>query len=67
MEDMLATPTAEEVAQYQATILECFAEIDRLRELMRLDDIEIARSRAQICKTLAEISAMRTSPEKITP
>jgi len=67
MEDALTMPTAEEVAHYQATILECFAEIDRLRELMRLDDIEIARSRAQIQETLAEISAMRTSPEKIAP
>jgi len=65
MDEVLTmNPSAEDAAQLQKTLTECIAEIDRLREMMRQDDLEIARSQARTRAILAEIKAMRTSPER---
>jgi len=64
MDNVLTMPSAEDAAQLQETLSECIAEIDRLRELMRRDDIEIARSQARTRAVLAEIKAMRTPAER---
>jgi hypothetical protein len=64
MDDVLTMPSAEDAAQLQKTLSECITEIDRLRELMRRDDVEIARSQARTRALLAEIKAMRTPVEK---
>ncbi len=64
MQDVLAMPSAKEAEQLKATLSECITEIDRLREIMRRDDIEIARSQVRTRELLAEIKAMRTSPER---
>ena len=64
MDNVLTMPSTEDAAQLQETLSECIAEIDRLRELMRRDDIEIARSQARTRAVLAEIKAMRTPAER---
>ncbi len=53
-------PSPEEAAQLQQTLSQCLAEIDRLREQMSRDDIEITRSQIRTRALLAEIKAMRT-------
>ena len=63
MDEVLTMPSVEDAAQLQKTLTECIAEIDRLRELMRRDDIEIARSQARTRALIAEIKGMRTSAE----
>jgi len=63
MDDVLTMPSAEDAAQLKLTLSQCITEIDRLRELMRRDDIEIERSRARTWEILAEIKAMRTSAD----
>ncbi len=53
-----------EEAIYRPIIAKHLAEIDRMRELMKQDDIRIARSQERTWETLAEIKAMRTSSER---
>ena len=64
MDEVLTMPSVEDAAQLQKTLTECIAEIDRLREIMSRDDVEIARSQARTRALLAEIKAMRTPPER---
>ncbi len=64
MDELLTMPSAEDAAYLKQTLSECIAEIDRLREQMRRDDIEIARSQARTWELLAEIKAMRTSAKQ---
>ncbi len=64
MQDVLTMPSAKEAAQLKATLSECITEIDRLRELMRLDDIEIAHSRARTWEMLAEIDEIMKPVER---
>lgn len=56
-ETMTATPPAEDAAYYQKAIAECFAEMDRLHEIMVQDQIEIERSQARTRALLDEIKA----------
>ncbi len=53
-----------EEAIYRPIIAKHLAEIDHLHEMMKRDDIEIARSQAQTQEVLAEIEAMHTSSER---
>lgn len=56
MDEMLTlAPAPEDDAQIQQAIAQCFAEIDRLRELMAQDQIEIDRSQAETWAILAEL------------
>ena len=43
MDEVLTMPSAEDAAQLQVILSQCITEIDRLREIMCQDDIEIAR------------------------
>ena len=64
MDEVLTmNPSAEDAAQLQKTLSECIAEIDRLRELMRRDDIEIARSQARTRAIMAEIDEIMKPTE----
>ena len=47
MDEVMTMPSAEDAAQLKVTLSQCITEIDRLRELMRQDDIKIDRSRTQ--------------------
>lgn len=64
MDEVLTMPNAEDAAQLQKTLSECIAEIDRLRELMRRDDIEIARSQARTRAIMAEIDEIMKPTER---
>lgn len=64
MDEALTMPSAEDAAQLQKTLSECIAEIDRLRELMRRDDIEIARSQARTRAIMAEIDEIMKPAER---
>lgn len=64
MDEVLTMPNAEDAAQLQRTLTECIAEIDRLRELMRRDDIEIARSQARTRAIMAEIDEIMKPTER---
>ncbi len=65
MDEVLAiNPSAEDVAQLQLILSQCITEIDRLREIMSQDDIEIARSQARTRALLAEMKSMRTPTER---
>lgn len=64
MDEALTMPNAEDAAQLQKTLSECIAEIDRLRELMRRDDIEIARSQARTRAIMAEIDEIMKPTER---
>ncbi len=65
MDEVLTiNPNAEDAAQLQVILSQCITEIDRLREMMSRDDIEIARSQARTRALLAEIKAMRTPAER---
>jgi thiamine biosynthesis lipoprotein ApbE len=57
-ETVMTEPTASETAQLLAEIKKAFAEMDRLREQMRRDDLEIERSRAQTGANLASVDAI---------
>ncbi len=60
MDEVLSmNPSAEDAAQLKLTLTQCIAEIDRLRELMRQDDMVIARSQARTWALIAEMKAMR--------
>lgn len=63
-EALTMNPSAEDAAQLQLILSECITEIDRLREMMSRDDVEIARSQTRTRALLAEIKAMRTAPER---
>ena len=52
-----------EEAIYRPIIAKHLAEIDLMHEMMKRDDIEIARSQVRTRELLAEIKVMRTSPE----
>jgi len=64
MDEALTMPSAEDAAQLQRTLSDCIAEIDRLRELMRRDDIEIARSQARTRAIMAEIDEIMKPTER---
>ncbi len=63
-EALTMNPSAEDAAQLQVILSQCITEIDRLREMMRQDDVEITRSQARTRALLAEIKAMRTPTER---
>ncbi len=63
-EALTMNPSAEDAAQLQVILSECITEIDRLREMMSRDDVEIARSQTRTRALLAEIKAMRTAPKQ---
>ena len=48
-------PSAEDAVQLKLVLTQCLTEIDRLREQMSRDDVEIARSQARTRALLAEI------------
>jgi DNA-binding protein H-NS len=52
---LTAEPTADETAEMIAAIQEAIAEIDRLREQMRADNVAILESRARTRAILAEL------------
>jgi hypothetical protein len=59
MNEALAPVTpADDPAQYEATVEQYLADMDRLREQMSRDQVEIARSRARTQSMLNELSAM---------
>jgi len=64
VDEALTMPSAEDAAQLQLILPQCITEIDRLREIMRRDDVEIARSQARTRALLAEITAMQPPLEK---
>jgi len=63
-EALTMNPSAEDAAQLQLILSQCIAEIDRLRELMRRDDIEIARSQARTRAIMAEIDEIMKPTER---
>ncbi len=63
-EALTMNPSAEDAAQLQVILSECITEIDRLRELMRRDDIEIARSKARTRAIMAEIDEIMKPTER---
>ena len=58
MDDVLTIPSVEDAAQLKLTLTQCIAEVDHLQELMRQDDIWIARSQARTRALMAEIDEM---------
>lgn len=48
---------ANEVAEFQAGIAQCLAEIEHIRELMNYDQAEIDRSRKRTHALLADLKA----------
>ena len=64
MDEVLTMPSAEDAAQFKLTLSECITEIDRLRELMRQDDVEIARSQARTRALLTEIDEIMRPTER---
>lgn len=64
MDEVLTMPSAEDAAHLQLILTECITEIDRLRELMRRDDIEIARSQARTRAIMAEIDEIMKPTER---
>jgi hypothetical protein len=52
---LLAEPTAEEAARMRTEIAECLAEIKKLRDRMRRDQVEIEKSRARTRAMLADL------------
>ena len=65
MDEVLTmNPSPEDAAQLKLTLSQCITEIDRLREIMSRDDIQIARAQARTRALLAEIKAMRDADER---
>lgn len=62
MDEVMTMPSAEDAAQLKVTLSQCITEIDRLRELMRQDDIEIDRSRTRTRALLREIDEIMKPP-----
>ena len=56
--------SAEDRKQFLTTLSQCIAEMDRLRGLMKEDDIKIAQSQARTWALIEEIKAMRTADER---
>ncbi len=54
----------DEYRQFCVTLFECTAEIDRMRELMKADDVIIAKSQARTKELMKEIEAMRAKDER---
>lgn len=54
----------DEYRRFRVTLSECTAEIDRLRELMKADDVIIANSQARTKELMKEIEAMRAKDER---
>lgn len=50
--------------QFKAALLECITEIDRLRKIMRQDDIRIEQSQAQTRILKAQIDEMMKPHER---
>jgi hypothetical protein len=46
------------------TLVECITEIDRLREMMKADDLRIAKSQARTYAIMAEMDAVTQSRER---
>jgi len=63
MEKML-TITQSDAEQLCMTLSECLAEMDRLREIMKQDDIKIAQSQARSWELIREIKAMRAADKR---
>lgn len=53
----------DEYRQFRVTLSECTAEVDRLREMMKANDIIIVRSQARTQAVIEEIKAMRAEDE----
>jgi hypothetical protein len=58
------TTSASDKKRFLAIISESFAEMDRLREIMKEDDIKIAASFARTQAIIDEIKAMRAADER---
>ena len=51
--DKALTISQSDAEQLRMTLTECITEIDRLREMMKQDDIRIAQSQARSCAIMA--------------
>ena len=58
------TISQSDAEQLQVTLSECLAEMKRLREIMKQDDVEIAQSQARTWALIKEIKAMRAADER---
>ncbi len=58
------TITPSDAEQLRVMLSECLAEMKRLREIMKQDDIEIAQSQARTWALIDEIKAMRAADER---
>ncbi len=63
MEKML-TISQSDAEQLRVTLSECLAEMKRLREIMKADDIKIAQSQARSWELIKEIKAMRAADKR---
>ncbi len=57
------TISQSDAEQLGVTLSECLAEMKRLREIMKQDDVEIAQSQARTWALIKEIKAMRAADE----
>ncbi len=62
--DKVLTISPGDAEQLRVTLSECVAEMKRLREIMKQDDIEIAQSQARTWALIEEIKAMRAADER---
>ena len=60
----MLTITQSDAEQLRVTLSECLAEMKRLREIMKQDDVEIAQSQARTWALIKEIKAMRAADER---
>lgn len=58
------TISQSDAEQLRMTLSECLAEMDRLREIMKADDIKIAQSQARSWALIKEIKAMRVADKR---
>jgi len=64
--DKALTISRSDAEQLRMTLIECITEIDRLREIMKEDDIKIAQSQSRSWALIEEIKAMRADDERKT-
>lgn len=62
--DKALTISRSDAEQLRMTLIECITEVDRLREMMKEDDIRIAKSQALTYAIMAEMDAMAKSRER---
>lgn len=64
--DKALTISPSDAEQIRVTLSECLAEMKRLREIMKEDDIKIAQSQARSWALIKEIKAMRAADGRKT-